>query len=86
MEHLPILFWLQLLFRTFPSALQNKGSLVNSHHLPEKAVMVRNDNFFPYTVMIGYRSDDYHNDSFSPPWKRGKIQTMQLRNTVSVCL
>lgn len=58
MEHLPILFWLQLLFQTFPSALQNKGSLVNSHHLPEKAVMVRNDNFFPHTVMIGYRSDD----------------------------
>lgn len=80
MEHLPILFWLQLLFQTFPSALQNKGALLNSHHLPEKAVMVRNDNFFSYTMMIAYRSDDYHdNDSFSPPWKRRKIQTMPIK-------
>ena len=87
MEHLPILSRLQLLFQTFPSALQNKGSLFDSHHLPEKAIMVRNDSSFSYTVMITYRSDDCHNDdSFGPPWKRGKIQTMQLRNTARVTL
>ena len=87
MEHLPILSRLQLLFQTFPSALQNKGSLFDSQHLPEKAIMVRNDSSFSYTVTITYRSDDCRNDdSFGPPWKRGKIQTMRLRNTARVTL